>query len=338
MAPKFRGDSEDWFDQQGEDSGRRSGRRESKARPIPRENTNATVAEVFPNQARVRLDEGAEMVCNYRRSAVIGAAASGEWRERSPVAVGDRVSVERVGGQDGVISGVASRETQFLRPAPGREEVVHVIAANVELLCIVGSAGHPPFSAGLVDRFLIASEVGGLRPVLIVNKIDLFAGGDRPWELYRGLGVEVLEVSAKSKTGIDDLKALLLSRKVVFCGQSGVGKTSLLSTLMDREVGRVGELSEATGKGRHTTTGALLLDADQGSQWVDTPGVREFGLIGVEPDRLREYFPEFGSLACQKDGCLHDQDTEDDVACEANSLARYPSYRRILESLRSGER
>lgn len=331
MAPKYRGDSEDWLDQEGSKGPGRRTKREPKAKPLPLEKANATVAEVFPNQARVRTDTGTDLVCNYRRSTVIGAASEGRWRERSPVAVGDRVLVEKIGTQEGVISGVARRTSQLMRPAPGREELVHALAANVHSICIVSSAGHPAFSPGLVDRFLVAASFGGIEPVVIINKIDLLESESRPWEMYRELGFQVREVSAKSGLGIEALRQSLSSSKAVFCGQSGVGKTSLLTALLGKDIGRVGEVSEATGKGRHTTTGAVLLD----DNWIDTPGVREFGLVGVEPEQLKEHYPEFASLQCQSTGCFHMGEPE--CAAQAESLPRLQSYRRIFESLQAGE-
>jgi ribosome biogenesis GTPase len=132
---------------------------------------------------------------------------------------------------------------------------------------------------------------------------------------------------------MDALLNRIRGKGAVFCGQSGVGKTSLLRVLLGTEVGKVGDVSDATGKGKHTTTAAILLGGPDGSDWIDTPGVREFGLLEIKPEQLKDQFPEFRNLACQAPGCLH----ESEEGCAARSLERYASYLRIIKSLRTGE-
>jgi ribosome biogenesis GTPase len=124
----------------------------------------------------------------------------------------------------------------------------------------------------------------------------------------------------------------VMNKKAAFCGHSGVGKTSLLASLLEnREIGKIGEVNSATGKGRHTTTGSIMLAGPEQSSWIDTPGVRQFGLA-VPADKLREYFPEFLGLDCSNKGCMH----YNEEGCNARALSRYQSYRRIFESLSSG--
>src|SRR5207302_1748888 len=133
--------------------------------------------------------------------------------------------------------------------------------------------------------------------------------------------------------GIHELRERLRDQAVVFCGHSGVGKTSLLRALLMTQVGRVGSVSQVTGKGKHTTTGSVMLEGPGDSRWIDTPGVREFGLAHLLPEALVRFFPELRNLRCAVEGCLH----EGEEGCAAMQLPRYPSYRRILESLRAGE-
>ncbi len=347
MVPKFRGNSEDWLDD--EKAVRRGAKKASSARlvtPLSPEEANGTVAEVFPNQCRVRLDEGgAKPLCAYRRALVIGDTQDGI-RDRTPVAVGDRVKVVSNSRDSGVIEGVALRRNFLSRPAPGREvrdgkqdgeeatKFRHVIAANIDLVVIVASVDEPAFSPGLVDRFLVASAAAGIEVLICVSKSDLAArvassGQERPWRLYSDIGYDVLEVSAVCLQHIDELRCRIRGKQVVFCGQSGVGKTSLLRALLTADIGRVNEISASTGRGRHTTTSAVLLD----SGWIDTPGVREFGIFDVLPEELATCFPEFAALKCAVSGCLH----LDEPGCGATSLARYASYRRILESVVAGQ-
>jgi ribosome biogenesis GTPase len=362
MAPKFRGDSEDWLDS--EQSGKRGGSSAARkkktgnvAEGLKPEEANATIAEVFPNQSRVRFDEtGHEALCRYRRANVWGhyRAQSEERldeearekllrvRERAPVAVGDRVKAELIGGplsRDGVIEGVCRRRNRLVRPAPARDEtILHVLAANVDVLVIVASVTAPDFTPGLVDRFLVAANTEGIEPILIINKVDLLqSGAARPWGIYRDFGLPVFEVCAKTGAGLELLLPQLRNKIVVFSGKSGVGKTSVLRKLTGLESLRVGEVSDATGKGRHTTTSALLLPTPkEGSpldRWIDTPGVREFGLLGVTLEKLKDHFPEFSGRKCTASGCMH----LDEEGCNVNDLPRYESYRRIYQSLASGE-
>ncbi|MDR3608487.1 MAG: ribosome small subunit-dependent GTPase A [Oligoflexia bacterium] len=353
MVPKFKGNSEDWLDneEESENASRSTGARatqakkaarQDRAKILPFEESNAVVAEVFPNQCRVRMigtGPASDLLCSYRRANVIKSGSA--VRERSPVAVGDRVKVERIGSASGIVDAVCERRNYLSRPAPGREntKIQHVIAANVDELAIVVSVKEPDFSPGLVDRYLVAAAFARIEPVICLTKLDLLLeGAPRPADLYRKLGYTVFEVSAKLDWGLDALRKRFENKTVVFSGPSGVGKTSLLRKLLGSEVGRVGEVSAATGKGRHTTTGAVLLGGPseltgQLTGCIDTPGVREFGLGEIPPADLASLFVEFRNLSCDQQGCLH----LDEEGCAARDLERYPSYRRILESLLAGE-
>lgn len=348
--PKFRGDSDDWLDNQGTRSKRRAGLSTQKkpvarAIDLPAEEANAVVAEVFQSQCRVKMDlEGLDLLCSYRRAGVVGKSQS-EIRERTPVAVGDRVLAKSTGGATGVIEGICLRKNSLSRPAPGREagNIHHTLAANIDLLVIVASAHEPRFSAGLVDRFLVAAESENIPTVIAVTKVDLLKEAESgsaypcPWEIYPQLGYTVIELSSKTGMGIEKLLQEIQDKVVVFCGQSGVGKTSLLRVLLKNpSMGRVGAVNETTGKGRHTTTGAVLLGLGLGgtnrSNWIDTPGVREFGLTKISAKALAHYFPEMKGISCAQASCLH----QDEPGCQARELARYLSYRRILDSLIAG--
>jgi ribosome biogenesis GTPase len=351
MSPRYKGNSDDWLDDEGASAAGRSRSavkrfKHAKAEFLPTEAANATVIEVHPNQCRVRMDSDASLLlCAYRRAGVVKKDGA---RERTFVAVGDRVKITA----ERAVEGVCVRRNKLSRPAPGREEksMQHVIAANLDKVVVVASAKAPEFSSGIVDRFLVGIQAAGIEPLICVTKMDLAEtqaqsqkdtmdprnaddeSAPRPWTLYRELGFQVVEVCSKKNSGIDELRASLLGRAVLFCGESGVGKTSLLRALLQEEVGRVGEVSQATGKGRHTTTGTVLLGGPENSQWMDSPGVREFGLVEVESDELSGFFPEFKHLRCQVTGCKHHQEE----GCQAVQLPRHSSYVRILESLLNG--
>ena len=303
-----------------------------KAKFLDPSEANATVAEVFPKRARVRWDsDGQESLCYYRRSTVMGRDVGGEARERAPVAVGDRVKVERMQGQEGLIIGTATRKNGLSRPAPGGANLVQFIVANLDRLVIVASACDPEFSPGLVDRFLVAASAEKIPCVLAVTKMDLLDPGAsrHAWQMYAALGLDIVELSRKDPETLETLRKRLEGQTAAFCGHSGVGKTSLLERLTGRDVGAVGAVNDQTGKGRHTTSSAILLQSQSGSSWIDTPGIREFGLVGITSENLKDHFPELISLKCSIASCQH----RDEEGCLAHPLERYSSYRRILEDL-----
>ncbi len=337
MAPKYRGDSDDWLDSESTSQSKKGSIRVKKANSarsldLPLDQSNAVVAEVFPNQCRVKLDLGeVDLLCSYRRAEVVGKAKR-DHRERTPVAVGDRVLVQQSSPTTGVVEGICARKNRLSRPAPGREsgEFHHVLAANIDLLVIAASTQEPEFSSGLIDRFLIAAEMEKIPIIICITKIDLMTvQAAKPWKIYTDLGYEVVEVSTKQEGKLSALPHFIEGKTTVFCGQSGVGKTSLLRALLKSEVGRVGKVNEITGKGRHTTTGAVLLPGPFSSKWIDTPGVKEFGLLNLLPEDLASLFPEFKDLQCSSRYCRHIEEGN----CNARELARYPSYRRIYDSL-----
>jgi ribosome biogenesis GTPase len=279
-----------------------------------------TVSEVFPKMANVILDEdeNQKVLCPYRRGQIVDRDA--EWRERSPVAPGDRVQIHAYGSKDGVIEELLPRTNSIVRRAPGREgKIMHTIAANVDFVVITTSLHDPDFSPGLVDRFLIATTVAQIRPILVINKMDLRMGDESPWKLYEDLGYRCVPVSTQTGEGVDTLRDMLKGKTSVFCGHSGVGKTSLLSALFGEAVGRVGEISKATGKGKHTTTVSKLIPVGGGTRFIDTPGIKEFGLIGVDEKDLIQYFPELFELQEKREAYSH--------------LPRYESYERIRAAL-----
>jgi ribosome biogenesis GTPase len=330
MTPKYRGDDNDFLDSDKERGAHGSGRLAKKSKPpmpyLPIAEANGTVVEVFPNQCKVADDTGKEFACTYRKARL----PTPEIRERAPVAVGDRVKFEPMGSRDGVIDGVCERRNFLARPAP-ESTMRHTIVANIDMLVIVAANRDPDFAPGLVDRFLVAAQASGIEPLICITKMDLFAEGDpKPWTLYADVGFNVIETGAKDGTGLAEMKTALHGKLATFCGHSGVGKTTFLNALLGYEVGKTRAVSLSTGKGMHTTTGAYRIT---GTDLIDTPGIREFGIINVKPEDLRRYFPEFVGLKCDEVDCWH----RDEAGCRATEFPRYPSYRRMIESLIAGE-
>lgn len=254
---------------------------------------------------------------------------------------GDRVVWRPGNQQNGVIVALLPRHSELCRPDMRGQ--LKPVAANIDQIVIVfAPLPHP--HANLIDRYLIAAEHAGIRPLLLLNKADLLdehnsAHIDRLLATYRQLDYPLLEVSAQDGAGMDELRQRLDDRVSVFVGQSGVGKSSLVNSLLPGIDTRVGALSEQTGKGTHTTTTARLFHFPNGGELVDSPGIREFGLGHVSRQTIEEGFIEFRPLLghCRFRDCKHDR--EPGCALLA-ALAdgriqeqRMHSYRHIIASL-----
>ena len=254
---------------------------------------------------------------------------------------GDRV-VWRAGNHgQGVIVAQLPRSSELCRPDSRGQ--LKPVAANVDQIVIV-FAPLPQPHANLIDRYLIAAEHAGIRPLLLLNKADLLdednaAFIDSLLTTYRQLDYPLLEVSAHEGAGMDQLRAALDDRISVFVGQSGVGKSSLVNSLLPGVDLKVGALSELTGKGTHTTTTARLFHFPEGGDLIDSPGIREFGLGHVSRDDVEAGFIEFRELLgrCRFRDCRHDREpgcallqAQEEGRIQPQRLA---SYRQIIASL-----
>ncbi len=237
----------------------------------------------------VRADDGRIFPCHVRR-LLKSLAIEG----RNVVTVGDRVWFRPGGasGAEGLIERVEARSGVITRGYRNRQQV---LAANVDQVLIVSALAEPGLKLGLVDRYLVSAEIGGVRPVVVFNKSDLVDLAAYQWVigLYAQLGYETLVTSVADGRGIDRLRGLVSSGVTAVSGQSGVGKSSLLNAVQPGLNLRVREVSDWTFKGKHTTTSSELIELEAGGFVVDTPGLRQFELWGVVPGDLQAYFVEF---------------------------------------------
>ncbi len=268
----------------------------------------------------------------------------------SPVAVGDRVTMQRNPDGAGVITHIHERRNQLGRRAAGRRVGrEHILAANIDHIWVVQSVRLPRPNAGFVDRVLATAEANEIPAGVLFNKVDLArkehaATLSRLCDEYLRIGYPVLTTSAETGEGVAALKARLDDKTSVFAGPSGVGKSSLINALEPGLDVRTAEVSEKTRRGRHTTACATLFALGSGGYIVDTPGIREFGVLHIKPWELSHYFVEFKPYieACRFPTCTHDHEPDCGVRQGVEdggvSGGRYQRYLNILDAIRLGDK
>ena len=264
----------------------------------------------------------------------------------NPVAVGDQVEIELESETENtaIISEIKDRHNYINRQSPRHKHQHHIVAANIDQSILVATLKEPRTSQGFIDRFLVASEMYHVTPVIVFNKSDLYKNKELEkfvqWKkMYEQIGYKVLLVSAEKKEGIDELVAVLKNKTSLLSGHSGVGKSSLLNLILPGLELKTKDISGWSGKGQHTTTFAEMFDLPFGGRVIDTPGMREFGLVDIEKQELSHYFPEMRDRLnnCQFNNCLHFNEPgcavkEAVMKGEVNE-DRYVSYAGILDSI-----
>ncbi|MCS7235060.1 MAG: ribosome small subunit-dependent GTPase A [Armatimonadota bacterium] len=251
------------------------------------------------------------------------------------VVPGDRVVVVPTGPEEGVVQSVLPRTSELVKPTARDAGRLQVLAANVDQACVVFSTASPDPDPMAVDRFLALAEAAGLVPFLCFNKLDLAEPGPLR-ELYESLGYRVVATSARTGQGLDRLRAQLAGHLTVLVGPSGVGKSSLVNALNPQARRKVGEVGRR-GRGRHTTTDAQLIPVDGQGFVVDTPGFQVLDFVHLEPDAVRQAFPEIARLAagCRFPDCSHRQEpgcaVREEAARGKVAASRMRSYLALLE-------
>lgn len=295
----------------------------------------ALVLRVDFGHCLLRLDDGSE------REAVVRGKLMGRRKALgNAVVVGDRVGFE-VEGERTVVCGVQPRRNTFSRRASGERSEEQVVAANLDQVVLVASLLDPEFRAGLADRVLAQAEHAGIPARLVINKVDLGDPAEAQGILddYAVAGTPGHTVCAKTGLGAEGLRHACVGRRSLFVGHSGVGKSTLLNTLFPELDLKSGRVNAKTGRGRHTTTAAWLLEPEPGLQVIDTPGVRSFGLWGIGPRDLEQAYVEFRRHlgTCRFRDCLHQAEPgcalRAAVGAHEVSSRRYESFLKLREEL-----
>ena len=264
----------------------------------------------------------------------------------NPIAVGDTVifDVEDDRVHTAIIKGVETRNNYIVRVSPHNKNQKHIIAANINLALLVTSVADPRTSTGFIDRFLITAEAYHIPAIIVVNKVDLLKTKHedvlKHWQYIYGLaGYQLYPVSATDEQTLTTLQERIKNCTTLFSGHSGVGKSTLINQFIPGIAIRTQEVSGWSGKGQHTTTFAEMFDLPGGGKIIDTPGVKEFGLIDFAKEELSQNFPEMRPLLkdCKFNNCLHINEpgcaVKQGVKDKLVSEDRYVSYVAILESI-----
>lgn len=264
----------------------------------------------------------------------------------NPVAVGDEVELilENTEETTAVITEIYDRRNYIARSSPHNKMQHHIVASNLDQSLLFATLKEPRTSQGFMDRFLVSSEAYHVPAIIVFNKKDLYKKKETEKfeelsKIYTDIGYKVFLISMQAGEGVEDLKNLLQNKTTLLSGHSGVGKSTFLNSIFPTLNLRTQEVSGWSGKGLHTTTFAEMFDLPFGGKIIDTPGVREFGVMDISKQELSHYFPEMRILinSCQFNNCHHINEpgcvVKDAVNSGDISIERYVSYRNILDSI-----
>ncbi len=289
----------------------------------------------------VRTDDRKLITCkikgNFRLKGI---------RTTNPVAVGDKVTVAATDEETGYITAITPRKNYIIRRASNLSKQAHILAANLDQVCLVVTLFHPTTSTTFIDRFLATAEAYRVPAVIVINKIDLLVeDDDREYlsavkYLYESIGYPVITLSAKTGEGLDRLKDCLNGKITLFSGNSGVGKSTLINDLIPTLNLATAEISASHDTGMHTTTFSEIFEVpgmSPDTYIIDTPGVKGFGTLEFDRHEVSHFFPEIFkySSGCRYGDCTHTHEPGCAVreALDENliSQSRYTSYLSILD-------
>lgn len=269
-------------------------------------------------------------------------------RSTNPVAVGDRVEIALNQEGTAFITAIEDRRNYIVRKSQNLSKQSHIIAANVDQAFLIVTVSHPQTSTTFIDRFLASAEAYSVPVVLVFNKTDLLSPEELHYQammvrLYETVGYECRQISAATGEGVAPLIDLLQGKETVLSGNSGVGKSTLINTLVPGAQLRTAEISDAHDAGMHTTTFSEMLQLADGGYIIDTPGIRGFGTFDMEPEEISSYFKEIFRFSkdCRFSNCTHTHEPGcavlDAVENHYIAVSRYQSYLSMLEDKDEGK-
>ncbi|MNK90417.1 putative ribosome biogenesis GTPase RsgA [compost metagenome] len=266
-------------------------------------------------------------------------------KSTNPIAVGDIVDYELDETSDaitGTIHNIHERKNYIVRKSVNLSKQIHIIASNIDQVFLLVTIDNPPTTTSFIDRFLVTAEAYGIEAILVFNKIDTLTEQTLDDQLYlqhiyQEIGYKCLRISSTENKGVDKLKEMMVGKVSMFSGHSGVGKSTLVNAMEPSLHLKTSVISEQSKQGQHTTTFAEMYDLSFDARIIDTPGIKGFGIVDMEPTEITDYFPEFFKLKdqCKFNNCLHKEEPHCAIkaALEKDEIAwsRYNSYLKILE-------
>ncbi|HLP21985.1 MAG TPA: ribosome small subunit-dependent GTPase A [Chitinophagales bacterium] len=239
-----------------------------------------------------------------------------ETKDTNPIAVGDRVDISTEDGNNSwVINEIEHRKNYIVRSSPKHKGARQILAANIDQALLIVTMGNPRTSTGFIDRFLLTAEAYHIPTVIIFNKQDLLdvkgqKKQDYVSKIYENIGYKTLFVSALQNEHIEEVKELMKDKTSLISGHSGVGKSTLMNAVQPHLNLKTDNISRITGKGMHTTTFAEMHPLTFGGSVIDTPGIREFGIMDFKPEEISHYYVEMREVLndCKFNNCLHEHE------------------------------
>lgn len=301
-------------------------------------------------QATVYRSTGSWYIVKNKRGEFQNARLKGKLKmegitSTNPIAVGDIVEIDSEAEDDSlVISKIYKRRNYINRVSPHNKHLHHIIAANIDQSLLFATLKDPKTSFGFIDRFLITSEAYHLPAIIVFNKADLFKKREEEKfalakEIYEPIGYKIMLMSIEKNTGTEEVKVLLKDKTTLLSGHSGVGKSTFINYIFPEGALKTQEVSAWSGKGMHTTTFAEMYDLPFGGSIIDTPGIREMGLVDIPEHELAQYFPEMRAVmsSCKFNNCIHFNEpgcaVKEAVNAGVISESRYLSYLNIKDTI-----
>ena len=292
---------------------------------------------------QVKTDDGQFIECkikgNFRLKGI---------RSTNPIAVGDRVKIEINKEGTAFIYEIEERRNYIIRRSSNLSKESHILAANIDQALLIVTVNYPQTNTTFIDRFLASAEAYRIPVNIVINKTDCYEEGDKEYAdalcfLYKTIGYNCYQVSAKTGEGMDKIKNIIENKVTLFSGNSGVGKSTLINYLMPGLHLKTGTISASHKKGMHTTTFSEMFELPQGGYIIDTPGIKGFGTIDFDPKEVAHYFPELFRIShnCRFNNCTHRHEPGCAVlkALENHEIieSRYNSYLSIIEDSTEGK-